>query len=653
MGGRDLFDRLLQTRGSPDHPLNADFLDKIVRPMLVANRDLRWTEWIRRRNQALVEDLRRAEERWRRRKVDRSISERLRARWVMWTLTSTVREFRDRATRALYWFGRRDPAWLFHLTLKALAINDPYVSERMLASSYGVCMALHCRPKRLKFRAELLPLFAKRVYKQMFAPAAPYSTTHALSRDFARRIVELGCSHAPGLLNKAERMRVVPPFTDGGIRKWEVMEDPNEGKYRAGNAPLGMDFANYTLGGLVPKRRNYDSENEEYKKVVGQITWRIYQLGYSLEQFGEIDKEIASLPYLGRSERPVTERYGKKYARIAYFELYGFRDDAGLLKTEWYEREERPSDIDIDPSFPDREHEIRLIEDFLGKRSRPIRSWVQGGTTPEFRKYLIQQNVAQIRGEWLLLDGHSSQQDKAAERVGFVFLRSVILLEEDVAEFVRLLKKEPPRGRLLPDVREDHYTFAGEIPWCDTFHHNELETVDFAVGKVEVPVSPDDPRHIRIILDFGDVQETIGPREVPKFENVVVYRRIPVYIPVRQTSFPSNGKIERTSCVVPAKELAELFHLWLNLPTWDMYDESGQQCSIATAQEEGRFFNYERQLFFRREMIDKLFASQKLALVWVVWGERQHRSERRDESWGYKNFHQVYRYVHGQAKRVF
>lgn len=97
-----------------------------------------------------------------------------------------------------------------------------------------------------------------------------------------------------------------------------------------------MDFENYTIDSLVRSRRNYDYQNAEYTKVVGQIVWRIYQLGYTLEAFAEIDKAIANVPYFGRAERPTVERYGKKYARIAYFELYGFRDDAGLLADEWH-----------------------------------------------------------------------------------------------------------------------------------------------------------------------------------------------------------------------------------------------------------------------------------------------------------------------------
>ncbi len=107
--------------------------------MAVADRDLRWTEWLRRTHDDVLRDLAHLEQRWRARQV--RAGDRLRARWVMWTLTSTVRWLRDQATRALYWFGRVDPQGLFELTIDSLAVNDAYVGERMLATAYGVVMS--------------------------------------------------------------------------------------------------------------------------------------------------------------------------------------------------------------------------------------------------------------------------------------------------------------------------------------------------------------------------------------------------------------------------------------------------------------------------------------------------------------------------------
>jgi hypothetical protein len=653
-GPADLLDRLWRTRGAPAHPLNSAFLDGILRPMSLRNRDLRWSEWIRRGGPELIEDLKWLEAQWREREVLRADAEQLRAKWVMWLLTSTVREVRDRATRTLYWFGRRDPNELFKLAVNSLEINDPYVSERMLAAAYGVCMALHCRPKLEKFRADLLPKLARRIYEEMFAATALHSTTHALTRDFARGIIDIARVHNPSLLSSSEESRVVPPFKEGGIREWPVMDDPNEGKYRDGNSPLGMDFANYTIGSLVPKRQNWDLEDKEYVRVLGQIVWRIYQLGYSLEAFGDVDKQIAAGRYRWGDERPAVDRYGKKYARIAYFEQYGFRKDAGLLDEEWHMMGERPLDADIDPSFPEHPYPMRLIGDLLGDRSRDVDMWVQQGPVPDFGRYLVPQNIGSATGPWVMLEGHRSQNDKTAERNGFVKLQGFLLLKEDASEFVRLMKGKSPGGDWLPGVEEDDLIFAGEVPWRDTFPHNALSTVDFVIGKARVKVSAKDPRHnLRAALLLGRLAPLAGPGRPPRFDYVNVYERIPVYVPVRRNRFPSHAGTERPSCLVPAKVLTSCFRLWLALPTWNMFDQSGRLCTIATA--EGSEPSHERYLFVKRDLIDTFLAKQNLALVWVAWGERQHyplpQTPTGSDYLGYKYFHRVYRHTRSGPKR--
>ena len=82
----------------------------------------------------------------------------------MWILTSTVRPLRDQATRALYWYGRRFPQDFFKLVMKSFTINDPYVSERMLAATYGIAMARQNDFEDTSFVAEMCyPIYAKRI----------------------------------------------------------------------------------------------------------------------------------------------------------------------------------------------------------------------------------------------------------------------------------------------------------------------------------------------------------------------------------------------------------------------------------------------------------------------------------------------------------
>ena len=143
---RDLFYRLFVTRAAQAHPLNSDFLDGVLRPMSMADRDLRWSEWLRSDATRVSRDPERLAQRWKAGNV-KERGDHLRARWLMWTLTSTIRVRRDHATCALYWFGCHDPKTLFGLALESLAINDPYVPERMLAACYGVAMNLWADPR--------------------------------------------------------------------------------------------------------------------------------------------------------------------------------------------------------------------------------------------------------------------------------------------------------------------------------------------------------------------------------------------------------------------------------------------------------------------------------------------------------------------------
>ena len=49
---------------SEKHPLNANFLHPVLFDMEVAERDLRWTEWLRQNREEISRDLEQLEQRW-------------------------------------------------------------------------------------------------------------------------------------------------------------------------------------------------------------------------------------------------------------------------------------------------------------------------------------------------------------------------------------------------------------------------------------------------------------------------------------------------------------------------------------------------------------------------------------------------------------
>ena len=686
---RNLLDRLMEVRDGTAHPLNAEFADRILRGSSACERDVRWTEWVRARTKEHQADLDAAERRW---MADGQRNERdhLSALWIAWLLTSTVRLLRDRATRALSWYGRGTPAALFELTLRMLGVNDPYVPERMLAASYGVAMALHADPTQARFRDEVLPNYARKIFCGMFAARAPHSTTHALMRDFARQTIEIARLHQPGLLDARECKRITPPFKGGDIRKWGRRDESEHSR-----SPFHMDFENYTIGRLVPNRHNYDYKDPEYQEVRGKILWRVFNLGWAPEVFGEIDVDIGRSSGRHEQNRTRVDRYGKKYSWIAYHEMYGHRYDRGLLKGEWIERGDRPSDIDIDPSFPDIPRAVAVVQrDFLGDRSLPFAKWLEGGGIPDVSEYLVTQNVDGQPGPWVLLNGYVNQEDDTAERGRFMFLRAFLVPSRYRTQFGRLLETQNLGGRWLPEIPELHYTLAGEIPWCDTFPANGFTGFEFDTGSRTRHITR--PRlvferngtevgndEIRAVLSEPATAEAarqnpdamldalarngISVRSVKErvAQTERLVKKCKALIPVVQSGWESyhSGLNPASHAVVPCRELAESLRLWLRLPSWDMADSNGRLASVTTQWgEEWRTAHH--FTYLRQDLLNHYLQTQGFALTWAVWGEREFHTSP-EELWRradtgeqtFRVFQQVYRYedqaaMPGQTREI-
>ena len=591
-----LFSRLQKTRGADNHPLNANFLDSVLRPMSVAERDLSWTEWIRNTRN----DLSTIELKWKKNLSDRTPSDRLHAKWVMWLLTSTNRRLRDVATRALYWFGRGDPKDLFEYTIESLEINDPYVPERMLAASYGVAMALHTVPQKTDFNNTTLLNYARHLYDTLFAEGAEFSTTHSLIREYATRTIELATLHNPNAFTDKEIKRSNPPFTDGGLRTWGESGDSRK-RVHGPASPFRMDFENYTLGRLVPDRGNYDYEHEGYRKVRAQILWRIEQLGWSSELFNRVDNVIGNehfQPWREDSEK--TERYGKKYSWIAYFEMAGLKQDFGAINQN--EEGERPSwQVDIDPSFPIPVPKAKVIDkDFLGNSSIETEKWIVNAAPPNVVPYLRLPEVLGEGGPWIMLDGLMHQQDEIRGRRLFLSVDSFLVANQHADSFQDHLS----RRDWVPDKPSIYYTFAGEIPWCSTYPEN---------GFSEFPYVTDE-----------------GKRED------LSYR---VLIPVQGFAWESYHSTANDAGypTILAKEIASDLNLIGQPQTFDLFTQDGTRATRCVSAGRDDYHNNQSQCFIREELLRNYLKNNDYSLIWALWGERSYSVNHTGQS--YQPFH--------------
>lgn len=646
--------RLFRTRSAVEHPLNANFLDSVLRSMTINERDLNWTEWVRQNHDAIQKNSQELENRWQNNVTVRTPSDRLRAKWIMWLLTTTIHNLRDRVTRALYWFGRGDPAALFEFTVGAVDINDPYVFERMLAASYGVAMAAHCDSRRSEIREVILPEHARQIFCLLFKEGATYRTTHLLTREYGRRFIELALLYNRKLLSADELIRLRPPYSDPGRISWQEVK-ASEDEISREESPFRMDFENYSLGHLVEGRSNYDYKHAGYRKVHAQVLWRVQQLGWTPERFERIDDAIdnSRRSYSRTSdEHEKIDRYGKKYSWIAYFELGGWLKDQGLLNKNW--DEDRPWDLDIDPSFPSpmAEHQVISV-DLLGDQNLSLPEWIDRGPIPNLTPYLRQQSIRGDAGPWVALDGFVSQQDESRGQSLFAFAQSFLVSKKEARALVKLLSKQPLGGRWLPEKPQSHVTFAGEIPWCDAFRKTEFVDLQFVIKERKVKVkrkrpfyfldgkpiqvTPFDLMRIRIIgpsTDIGSDQPSLTEddlKRVVRQERMVKVEETQKDLHKLQTLIPVydlrlvGRSVDNLpiSGITLAKQLAQGAKL-IHLPqTYDLQTKNGERATYGVVARPHDFKNSQKFFFVRESILQEILRKHKLSLVWAIWGERE------------------------------
>lgn len=581
-GDAGLLVRLWEVRGIPGHPLNAEALDRVLRTMTVADRDLRWTEWLRRNQDDVItqgrnvlHDLKYLEQRWRSGQM--RVGDGLRARWVMWTLTSTVRRLRDQATRALYWFGRVDSEGLFRLTIDSLTVNDAYVSERMLAASYGVVMSHQLEDADF---AGPLKLLLEQLAAALVGESASAPTHHYLARLYVRGIVAFAtkfyASTLPSVLSGAWAFASPAPV--------QPLAKGDSGADEAGQT-LNMDFENYTLGRLFKDRGNYDMDHEGHQAAVAHVLGVVWALGWRAASFEKLDSRIAEDGYRrGRGDRPLAERYGKKYGWIGFFTYAGLLDDRGQLPRERHEF----SDVDIDPSFPEKpptDGHASVPEAWLLPTEEGHENWVRTSTTSLPVSLIRRETIHEHRGPWVAVHGHVSAGDRVLGRHAWAFISALVVSNKSARQLVAALKAgSRPWG--TRDTPSDHYTFAGEIPWHP--HFASLALAENAYCE-----------SIRVGTDSVDIKVLAHNYAWESY----------------------HSEMNRAgSARVPSQPFSHRFDLRSAAQTFDQFLPDGSRATITISGVDG----LEGDVLYIRDDILREYLDGR-AIIWFAFGERELR----------------------------
>ncbi len=670
--GRNQVLEMLVTLGSRhNHPYSAMRLVKYLAKMDIPTRDLFWSEFLRTRwsDSAVLRVLNWVEKYPSSQRIEEDAAKNLILLCAMF-LTTTRRSLRDLATRALVLLGERSPKSLFDVTLQHLAFSDPYVTERLLASVYGLLMRNWAFPSRDIEAAS--PEFARSLYDVMFERGSPYRTKHILTRSYATGSIELIGKMSRNALGRRDRRLLRPPFSNMRLRI------PNGDRIReedvsAADSALHMDFRNYTMGRLVRDRANYDDTHEEYLRLRRQLKWRILQLGYAPERFEKADRSIAgdNSAYGRREDGAKTDRYGKKYSWIAFYELAGSQEDRGLLPDRY---DARISDCDIDPSFPSKPPRWRPeIQSPFRRPFRTPKAWL-AGPAPSRRSLLHQSVVDDVAGPWVLLDGFVSEHEKDGPRDFFTFMRGMLLKKNQLPLLEKLIAEtEHPGNSAIPTGGSDYYVYRGEIPWSrryapelrrkdgtakqcveEAFSSSESYEVRkrfdrLAEGELFQVVDPSYLRpRFRILLDeeeaVPDEQEE-EEQVPPEFVTLSKYRHVPgirVELPVRSFDWEDYHCTQNQG--VQAHFLAPAIAQTLDLAgrdgEVDLFEKSGRQATAYRifSDEDSVFSSH--LLYLRADLLKTYLNKTGQIIAWINWGEKnfkypyveQHGEELR-EAW--------------------
>ena len=251
---KDTLDVLLTVATLPDHPLNADFLDKNLRRRSMPERDASWSIYLHRawRNRGAVDRIIDwASDLSPNTRVDDRVDE-LCSITLAWMLTTSNRFLRDRTTKSLVSLLTGRLPTVQRLIEHFANVNDPYVAERVYAVAYGVVM-------RSNEPVEVGAIAAT-VYELVFADGTP--PPHILLRDYARGVVERALfleseidvnrrlirppyeSRWPEIPGKAEIEPYLAKWSPELQRRGKVVRSRN----RIGYSVMDGDFAAYVIG---------------------------------------------------------------------------------------------------------------------------------------------------------------------------------------------------------------------------------------------------------------------------------------------------------------------------------------------------------------------------------------------------------------------
>ncbi|MCX2429624.1 ATP-binding protein [Pedobacter sp. GR22-10] len=648
-----------------DHPFNFSFFEKTLRPMAMNERDISWTQYIldkgpKGQKELLAEFMRLQA------KESHSTEQRkktaLVASYLMWTLTTTDENQKYEISTGLFHFGHKYPEDFFELVYSSLTINDPTIKATMLMIGYNLVLTLS--RNRVGQPGQLFDDIVQQLQKSIFDKDSALSTNHILSREYAYMILQAISRKNPNLINAYTLTNIKKSFRTLGVTSWEVAPDKNKGQYREGNSLFHFHFEKENMYALCPKADQY-KPSPLYKKRLGNLRWRAYQLGYDFEKFGESDKNIARRQgYAGDYEK--IKRFADKYVYIAYQELCGYLKDRGKLNDsvdDGYIRLEMPSfeakaaELRSETALPKSPY---LDIDYIYE-DKSLRQWCSDDSIPKYQHLLNTGQFLNKKGNWVLLRGKITQYKPDQERKFYLTINAVLVKARNLKLMTKHFSENQGPVTSIPFISNIH---DAEIPDSDIIPQNEFLDWTYTAGTTPytqrthkstffrdgIPLSKKETQKLKqliekqtgiydysfeyienfpqiiIMMKKEGTEKLLTPEEV--IRQAGLEERIEIIEEVKYANDRKNIKVFH-----PVTSFMNEIHLCKNIIDFaglertsfskDLYDVNEELASFNHTYESSKD-NDEAFTYIRKDILDAYLNNHGLKMVYIVWGERDY-----------------------------
>lgn len=627
----DVFRELLKFSYCSKHPFNVDFFSSVMKLLSVQERDLSWTEYVRRDFlQSAVpaetkKGIQKIQSYWKADEWNNSEQERMHAVYFAWFLTTTCPELRYAATEALFDYGLHDPEKLFTITLSLLDVNDPYIPERLLAVCYGVAGTII--QGKVQYRDRIVD-FAKHLQKRMFSKEADAATTHLLTREYASALIQTVNHIVPGVFTEEEIVSARIPFPNMPRKKWKRASMGNVHEYE--NSPFHMDFENYTIGRLVKNRQNYDYDNKEYRDIREKIYWRVLDIGWDSEKYKSVEKSIEQDVRTMKDIWPLTERYGKKYSWIAYYEMAGMLDDNGKL-----ERYEKGFGRNIDPFFPITTTDtIKKDFFFIGNSSISTSEWIASTDIPDITNAIQQVLPAEELDNWMLLYADVVEDSEEQDQRVMFGVTKYFMPQEEAEAFTKQIDGKKEIVWPKHDSTNDIYT--GEIysaSECKNIGQQIIEVLKYKQKRLENIPS--------VKIDDGTISLTAKQQVI----ETPVYHAIKCFQPVLTYTFGFEGGKDSLYSPLLSPWIFKDLVLRFNPHTLTYTDCNNEKAVFCSVMTDDKYRNTKIMVFLRKDLYEKLVAVKNFRCITRTDGEKSNsyfsKKRRSSDKMEYKNFEEI------------